>query len=168
MFSRLEGRASALCVVGVQENRYADWGDMIQELETAFGELDPNYTWDKRLLNLRQGGRAVTDHVSEFGTIANRAGFGAEGRGLTSILRNSLSSNLKAKIATEDVHALGFTAFVGLCMRHDHARRGRPWDRRLNQLARGAPGATGATPPPARRRHPTRRAAGGNGKKRQH
>ena len=134
-----------LCVVGIQENRDAGWGDMIQELETAFGELDPHFAWDERLLNLRQGGRPFSDHVSEFRTIAQRAGFGGEGHALTSILRNSLSPNLKAKIATEDVRTLGFTAFVELCMRHDQALRGRPWDRRFNQPAVKLSSASGVS-----------------------
>ena len=89
VFERLEGRASALCIVGIQEHRYVDWDDMIRELEVAFGELDPDYAWDKRLLNLRQGNRTFAEHINEFRTVAQRAGFG-EGRGLISILRNSL------------------------------------------------------------------------------
>ena len=75
---------------------------MIRELEVAFGELDPEYARDRRLLNLRQGGRPFAEHVNDFRTIAQRAGFG-EGRALKSVLRNSLSRELEAKISTEDV-----------------------------------------------------------------
>ena len=73
VFSRLEGRANALCVVGVQEERYAGWGDIIGELEHAFGDSDPEYTCDERLLNMRRGGRPFSDHISEFRTVAQRA-----------------------------------------------------------------------------------------------
>ena len=76
VFSRLDGRANALCVVGVQSDRYGGWADIIEELDQAFGDLDPEYTWDERLLNMRQGGKPFADHISEFRTVAQRAGFG--------------------------------------------------------------------------------------------
>ena len=121
VFSRMEGRAVAMCVVGIQEARYGDWLDMLQELETAFGELDPRYAWDKRLLSMRQENRPFADYINEFRTIAQRTAF--RGRALTSLLRYSLSRDLEAKVSTEDVSELEFTALVEVLLRQDHALR---------------------------------------------
>ena len=156
VFSRLEGRASAMCGVGIQENRYGDWGDMIGELElafgeleVAFGELDSGYVWDRRLLNLRQGGRPFADHIIEFRTIAQRASFG--GTALKSVLRNSLSRELEAEISTKDVRGLELTPFIELLMRHDRALRAmRPWAPPRHQSAQNA-----ATPTPNNPSNPT-------------
>ena len=65
-FSRLEGKAATMCMVGLQEGRYRDWTDVIQELEGAFGELDPAFARDRRLLSLRQNGRSFVEHANEF------------------------------------------------------------------------------------------------------
>ena len=172
-YSRMEGRAAAMCVVGLQEVRYGDWLDMMQELETAFGELDPRYAWDKRLLSMRQGNRLFADYINEFRTIAQRTGF--RGRALTSLLRYSLSRELEAKVSTEDVSELEFTALVEVLLRQDQALRSAPrqaWGvTRNNPPARGfatpaTPAAASANPPPPN--HPGQaqnfsRAQGGGG-----
>ena len=141
VFSKLDGRAAELCIIGVGEDRYSSWHEMIHDLDKAFGEWDPNFAWDEKLLTLKQGGKTFIDHVSEFRTLAQRSAFGTEGRGITSILRASLSSQLKAKIATEDVRGMSFGSVVELCLRHDIALRNgnnsrpwenRPWEKRSN------------------------------------
>ena len=77
---------------------------------TAPVDLDPGFSWDKKLLNMRQGRRPFGDYAKEFRTVSAKADFG--GRGLCSILRNSLSRELKDKVGMEDVSGLGFTALV--------------------------------------------------------
>ena len=84
---------------------------------TAFVDLDPGFSWDKKLLNMRQGSRPFADYAKEFRTVSAKADFG--GRGLSSILRNSLSRELKAKVSMEDVSGLEFTALVDKLLRMD-------------------------------------------------
>ena len=62
VFTRLEGRAAAMCVVGLQTDRHKDWTCMMEELGIAFGELGPGFAWDKRRLNLKQGARQSEGH----------------------------------------------------------------------------------------------------------
>ena len=65
------------------EGRYEDWLDIIRALEVAFGEVDPGYSWDKRLLNMQQGSRPFADYINDFRTVSQRVDFG--GRGLIRI-----------------------------------------------------------------------------------
>ena len=124
-----------MCVVGIQEGRYGDWGDMAQELESAFGEMDPEFAWDDRLLDLRQGNKPFAEYISEFRAVAQRSGFA--GRTLISVLRYSLSKELAAKVTTENVRGMGFTTLFEMLLRHDQALRAtRPWWSRGNQPAR--------------------------------
>ena len=65
VFARLERRASALCVNGVGADQYDDGTALVDKLERAFGELDPTFARDERLLNLRQGNlSSITSVIS--------------------------------------------------------------------------------------------------------
>ena len=91
---------------------------------TAPVDLDPGFSWDKKLLNRRQGSRPFADYAKEFRMVSAKADFG--GRGLSSILRNSLSRELKAKVSMEDVSGLGFTALVEKLLHMDQSLRSGP------------------------------------------
>ena len=135
-FSRLEGKAATMCMVGLQEGRYSDWNDVIQELEGAFGELDPAFARDRRLLSLRQNGRSFVEHANEFRTLSQRTSFGEQA--LASVLRCSLSRELDARVSTEDLRGLGLGPLIELITRHDNALRFGSGSRPYRPFQQGA------------------------------